>query len=254
MRRYPIVYFDSVANVGDQINPYLIRKITNRRPYNVKSKLVRHLVGLGSMFHMANKRSIIWGTGIISNLPSFSSKIDYYEVLAVRGELTKDVLLNSPKGVKNDIALGDPGLLLPIFYHPSVKKKRKIGLVPHYVDACNPYIRSSDEVYVIDVSLDPESFVDELLSCEVILSSSLHGLILADAYGIPNKWVFFSDKVTGGYFKYQDYYSTTDAKNEDFVFIDSGSRLEHLVSKIEDFVSVKRYLFDLNSLLRAFPK
>lgn len=254
LRRYPILYFDEVPNVGDQINPYLVKKILNRKPFNVSSRLIKHTVGLGSMFHMANKRSVIWGSGIISDGDDFRQKTDFLDVVALRGELTKKILIESGRlPEKNNVVLGDPGVLMPIFYSPNIKKNKKIGLVPHYVDAANPLILNNGYFHVIDVSLDPESFIDEILGCDFVLSSSLHGLILSDAYGVPNKWITFSDRITGGGFKYRDYYSTTSSNCEQYIFIDSEVKLIETVDEIENLASIKRFLYDKSALLKSFP-
>ena len=209
-RRYPMKYFNSVLNVGDQINPYLVKAILGKSAFNVKSDRFKHVVGLGSMFHVANKKSVIWGTGIISEEPNFIRRTDCLSVIAARGQLTEKALVENGVIKRNSIILGDPGLLMPLFYNPSVKKTKNVGVIPHYVDANFPFLQESDDISVIDVRQYPEDFIDQILSCDVIVSSSLHGLILADAYGIPNKWVSFSDRITGGAFKYHDYYSTTD--------------------------------------------
>lgn len=44
--------------------------------------------------------------------------------------------------------------------------------------------------------------IKEFLECECILSSSLHGLIISDAYKNPNVWIKFSNPVGGNRFIY----------------------------------------------------
>lgn len=252
-RRYPVFYFDSIDNVGDLINPYLVNKLSGKRAHQVKSRSIKHLVGLGSMFHMANKNSVIWGTGIISDDVNFRKMTNCHSVNAVRGHLTKNILIENGVIGASNIPLGDPGLLMPIFYNPKIKKQHKIGLIPHYVDIDLAIFDGMEGTVVIDVRQDPESFIDELVKCEYVISSSLHGLILADSYCVPNKWVSFSDKITGGTFKFYDYYSTTDSSEEEcFVCLDD-KMFEKLVYDIEKYASVKNFLFDKDELIKSFP-
>ena len=50
-------------------------------------------------------------------------------------------------------------------------------------------------------------FLKQLNACDVVLSSAMHGLIAADSLGIPNAWMRLSDRLTGGDWKFRDYYS-----------------------------------------------
>ena len=43
--------------------------------------------------------------------------------------------------------------------------------------------------------------------CEVVISSAMHGLITADSLGIPNARAIISNNITGGDYKFNDYYS-----------------------------------------------
>ena len=253
LKRYPIVYFDSVLNVGDLINPYLVEKISGRKTHNIRSKMIRHVVGLGSMFHMANSNSLIWGSGIISDDVDFRKMTNCHSVNAVRGQLTKNILIENSVISSSNLPLGDPGVLMPDFYNPRVKKQYKIGIIPHYVDAELAFLKGIEDSVVIDVRQDPESFVDELLKCECVISSSLHGLILADSYSVPNKWVSFSDNITGGNFKFRDYYSTTDNSDEECFVCLEGEIFNDLIYNIEKYTSVKKFIFDKEKLIKSFP-
>lgn len=54
-------------------------------------------------------------------------------------------------------------------------------------------------------------YIDEVCECETILSSSLHGCIVADAYNIPNLWTKFTDyRAEDNGFKFRDYYLSTN--------------------------------------------
>ena len=76
------------------------------------------------------------------------------------------------------------------------------------------------EVKFLDIFDGVESFISQLTECQFILSSSLHGLIMADSFGIPNQWMVLSDKVEGKNFKFYDYYSVFDMPAPDFVTLE----------------------------------
>ena len=57
---------------------------------------------------------------------------------------------------------------------------------------------------------DWKGFIDEIVSAKLVISSSLHGIILDDAYGIP--CVLLNDTESLDMFKYEDYYLSTGRK------------------------------------------
>lgn len=259
-KHIPIFYFSKKKNVGDILNPYLIEKISNNKTFLVKSRNKKHILPIGSILHFATKQSIVWGSGIIhpSQLPS-EETLGLMDYRAVRGELTKQELERHNLDIKN-IALGDPGILLPLFYTPKKSNKRfRVGIVPHYVDANNPTLLkylNKEDVLIIDVQQDPEEFIDQITSCDYILSSSLHGLILSDAYEVPNAWLRFSDKMIGGNFKFHDYYTTTDKMNVCITgpaCIYNQNILDDIISRPENFCEVNHYIYDKQTLLASFP-
>lgn len=122
-------------------------------------------------------------------------------VLALRGHLTAE----SVTGVKGPVVVGDPALLMPLIVrqHPA---KYDLGVVPHWSDTTLrerfPY------GHFIDPTGRPEWVVEEIAKCKRIVSSSLHGTIVADAYGIPRQAELFPQAASeGGDFKFRDHAS-----------------------------------------------
>jgi pyruvyltransferase len=120
-------------------------------------------------------------------------------VLALRGPKTREaVTMTGPEPV-----LADPGLLadllLPADGRP--KQQHDIGAIGHYADKTFSPPAGS---LLIDVTAPLEQVVAQAASCERIYTSSLHGLILADALGLPRLWATYP-KVQGGGFKFHDY-------------------------------------------------
>ena len=71
------------------------------------------------------------------------------------------------------------------------------------------------DVRVIDIRrvgpAEIEAFIDEMLSCEALLSTSLHGVIVAHAYGIPVRWCVATDaarQIHGDGTKFEDYFQS----------------------------------------------
>jgi pyruvyltransferase len=101
-------------------------------------------------------------------------------------------------------------LLTPLVYSPAIEKKYEIGLVLRWSDTEWLGKSVGPGVKLIDLGTsDVEGVLDQMLSCKYIITSSLHGLIIADAYGIPNAWL--SSKSPAGFeFKFYDYFLSVD--------------------------------------------
>lgn len=250
-RKLPTFYYDRVNNVGDKLNYFLLNQVTGRSPYIVKTRIMPHILPVGSILHFSAPSSYIWGSGLIA--ADKPSNFRYRKILAVRGALTQSEL-ERRTGLTLDVPLGDPALLMPRYYRPKVTATRhSIGIVPHYVDQDLGFLQLTPKpgIKIISVQQNYDTFIDDLTSCDYIVSSSLHGLILADAYEIPNKWVSFSDKLIGGEFKFKDYYSTTSIPSETCISIDAASDLHDLLEGISSRAQVKRYSGSLDDIIRA---
>jgi pyruvyltransferase len=174
----------------------------------------------------------VWGAGLMCDGQSMLVKPK--KVCAVRGPLTRNLLIK--QGIECPEIYGDPALLLPRYYNPDIKKKYKLGIIPHYVDKNSNWIKSiqNDDIKIIDICSDTYSFVDSLKECEKVVSSSLHGIIAADSYGIPNMWIKMSDKVGGHGFKFDDYFLSVNRKTK-CVNIFDETDLNFVINEIPDY-------------------
>lgn len=238
--------YPSELNFGDEISAPIIRRLTGRR-VEWASLSECSLVAAGSVLGtiVAKRRELpqIWGTGFMR--PSTTSQPNSPVLArAVRGALSLRRIEN--ESGTHPVAQGDPGILADILLDKPVAKSHMLGIIPHYVDEGNPkfvLLAKRSGVKVIDVRTPPEDIVKDISSCEAVLSSSLHGLIVADALGVPNLHYPVSDKLSGGSFKFRDYYSAFPDRAYDVYlprpFKDIGA--EEIVMEIESRWSLGRF-------------
>ncbi len=204
--RLPLFWRDD-GNWGDEVNP-LLASLLAEKPVLRSQLYCRAFMAAGSTLDMANRRTRVWGSGLLD--PDLLPREAPRSIHAVRGPLTRERLLAA--GISCPDTYGDPVLLLPRFYNPPTRRKFRIGIVPHTADRGHPWLeplRALPDVTVLDVTGDLLYFVRTLKSCDAILSSALHGLVLADAYDIPRRWIRLSDRLPGGDFKFLDYLLST---------------------------------------------
>lgn len=250
----PVKYYTKAPNVGDLLNPYLIPEISGRVIAAVQTERFTHLIPIGSLIGQIGSKSVVWGAGSIDGkTPRKGFKKG--NIYALRGYRTLQMLEDSC-GEKINVPLGDPALLMPHFFEPQFSKEFTFGIIPHHSEKdILDTIRDArmDNVRAIDVSLAPEKFVTELAKCEFIFSSSLHGLILSDCYGIKNAWVSFSERLKGGAWKFHDYYSTTNAKSPSQLHIDSLQGFLKALGQLSFHARVNASIVDPSLVLDAFP-
>ncbi len=245
---------DTRHNIGDALNPILFEKLFNKKVINFSEILNIGIppvyAFIGSILDNTKVNNLIVAGAGFKN-PTSKVKILPKRVVASRGPLTRKKLIDL--GLNVPLNFGDPAILLPKFYNPKIKKKYKLGIIPHYVDKYETSIQkwcSSDEIKEIDVFSDYKTFVDDIKACEFTISSSLHGVILSHSYGIPSVWVKYSDKILGGNFKFNDYYQSLQLDPKPFLWHDNASILE-LQSKttVPDMFKLQKSLMNgLSSL------
>lgn len=158
----------------------------------------------GSIIGLVESNCIVWGSGIIQHGQRFARP---WRTDAVRGPHTRRRFLEL--GYECPEVYGDPAILLPRVYEPTREKTYELGVIPHFRDypEVASWYRNDPSIRVIDVGHALERVVDHIASCTCTVSSSLHGLIVSHAYGIPCAWMRFSDRLGGDGVKFQDYFA-----------------------------------------------
>lgn len=228
------------VNWGDDINYHFIRHLTKRdvaiyfdTPVAMALKRSNYLCIGSTLNYLPTRQTIVWGAGVIDD--SLDMRAEPERVLAVRGPLSRDYLL--ARGIACPEVYGDPALLIPYFYRPTryeSTRRKRIGIVPHYKDKDSPVLaaigRNHPDLDFLDIVNYGKwtNFIDRLCDCDAVFSSSLHGLIVAEAYGIPNYWIQVSGNVLGNGFKFRDYFVSIGKTITEPIVLDENSDLGEL--------------------------
>ncbi len=248
------------ANLGDALNYSLVKELTSRKlifleylPFPRGRQEHYLIVGSTLGLKTVSEKTRVWGAGFISSGDHLHNHNVKLKIAAVRGPLTFRRLRET--AITCEEVYGDPALLLPFVYNPEQKNKQyALGIVPHYTDKNIDYLKelaADPEIKIIDIEVgdDYKKFVNDILSCERIISSSLHGLIIADAYGIPSKWIQMSKNIIGGDFKFYDYFLSVHRNNEKVTQIND---MDELISMKYTPISYD-FRIDLKPLIAACP-
>jgi pyruvyltransferase len=232
-------------NFGDIIAYQLVDRIVGSpvRMYKKGQKPEKKLLAIGSLLYFANDNDVLWGTGT-NNKPTDGKgyKFKKLDIRSVRGPLTRKFLWDHFKIVSPEI-YGDPALLFPYFF-PEFKRKEKPSydylIIPHFSEEQHFLKEEWDNVVY---STDPwKEIVEKILDSRFVISSSLHGIVIAEAYGIPARLFMMSSSEP--LFKYCDYYYGTN--RPDFQYASS-------VEEAMEMGGERPFECDLKKLYEVFP-
>lgn len=198
-------YWCNSSNFGDAVMPWIYEQVSGNKVFHCDPTIgLKHVLLGGSILNWASDTSSVWGAGLASLADQVTKPAAIH---AVRGPLSR--LKAQYCNIECPAVYGDPALLLPRYYNPDVPKaKHGVGFFPHYVDLARAHIYFPKGVKIIDPLQPWRDVIKDVLACDRIYSTALHGLIVADAYGIPNQWVEVDGKVGGDRLKFRDYLSS----------------------------------------------
>lgn len=205
---------ENYLNLGDALSAVIVGMMSGLPVHHVaaKSQAVR-LAAVGTIGHMFSGGDVsFWGTGTSPHLnpnQSAEDKVPYTRpadtrmtVYATRGPFSRRVLAPDAPG---PAVYGDPLWLLPRFHSAPREKRHELGVILHLSEladrdyeahpkegALRHVVHEADRgtVKLINtvtpISVDAlRERLDDILSCKRIISTSLHGMVFAESYGIP---------------------------------------------------------------------
>ena len=234
-------------NVGDYLSSVVFDWMLREKNIDANKTIgeTKHLLGIGSIIGTGSFDATVWGSGVhtVNNVAKIAKykKIIKYDIRALRGPITKDVMKSFGYNC-DDVVFGDPAILMPYIYTTKQVKKYEVCVVDHYY---NKTELSSDDMIVISANTtDYKSFIDTLVSSKKVISSSLHGIIIAESYGIPA--LFLCEGMEHQLMKYYDWYYSTGRYNVRIVHsIREGLATDPM--ELPDLSSLRK------GLLNSFP-
>lgn len=218
MKSIGIYYWNLHDNFGDLINPWLWPKAFPHIPFYTCPKVENGvvnvpeetlLIGIGTLLNdkfPVAKRSIVMGAGVgYGTLGGLPSNTDFY---CVRGPLSAQKL-----GISGKYAIIDPGVLVKKYYDPKVNKRHSFSFMPQIssIIACDDEwgeICAEIGFGYIDPRLPVEEVIDKIISTETVLTESMHGAIVSEAYRIP--WIPIVSRKEILSFKWNDWCMSLD--------------------------------------------
>ena len=208
--RVNIDYWDESNNLGDTLSPIVVEYMLKQQglslTQNVSGK--KHLYAVGSVLTAGIQDATVWGSGVLNAKLSYRLEKRMLDVRAVRGPVTRAILMDYGYDVPE--VYGDPAIIMPEIYKAvPLKNRKKYGLITHKDYILNEKYEENEIARLNICTDDYKSFLDQLVSVDVVISSSLHGIILAEAYGVPA--ILLKPQVD--IVKYYDYYYSTGRIN-----------------------------------------
>jgi pyruvyltransferase len=231
VRRFPV----PVNNFGDLLGPLIIDGMIRHLGLGEPVRSAQ-LMSVGSVLHLASSGAVVWGSGVNGKMPRDDIPNDL-DIRAVRGPRTAEAL--RAKGYAPPEVFGDPALLLPLL-RPDLAAKRRlwdVAVVPNLNDRAAYGGRR-----VLNPRLPLRWCLHQITASRLVVGSSLHGVIVAEAFGVPARLIRSQHEDE---LKYRDYYEATGRPD----FQSAGS-----VPEAIELGGEAAPVFDPSPLIDAFPR
>ncbi|GGE98651.1 polysaccharide pyruvyl transferase family protein [Mycetocola zhadangensis] len=195
-----------IGNFGDLLGPMIVERMRERLGLAVAVGLPdRRLLSVGSILHYARNFDVVWGSGINGKVEPQWGCIDTLDIRAVRGPRTRARLIENGFAVPE--VYGDPALLVPELFPEladwaAEPKRYPLTIIPNLHDLAELRGRPN----VISPRAPVWRVLERIARSELVVGSSLHGIIVAEALGVPARLVAPARE---DLMKYRDYFEAT---------------------------------------------
>lgn len=193
-----------VRNFGDLLGPLIVRELVAQLGLGASAAASgRRLFAVGSVLHFGRPGDVVWGAGRNAKADPPREGLD---VRAVRGPRTA---VDYPDAIGG----GDPGLLLgglrpDLLVDPA--RRSGVTVVPNL----NELRQVRDRRGVLSPRAPLARVLRTIARSTLVVGSSLHGVIVAEALGVPARAVRAVEEPA---FKYEDYFLATGRDPDEVV-------------------------------------
>ncbi|MCU0828043.1 MAG: polysaccharide pyruvyl transferase family protein [Tabrizicola sp.] len=204
-----LFWWKQKPNFGDDLSRHVVAHLAGQ-PVAWAAPATADLFAIGSLADKILKthetprpgqKPILWGTGMLGPVDARLAEIA--DIRALRGPLSATIL-----GLRG-LALGDPGLFAGDLPLPRPEPDGQIGVILHITQDMDRrllrQLRRTGGFKLIDAARLAPEVIHDIAGCRHVYSSSLHGLVVSDALGIPNTWLSGPDIHRTAEFKFYDY-------------------------------------------------
>ena len=191
MNNINLYWWNSIPNFGDMLSPIVVEYLSGLKcKYSTNDKY--KMISIGSILqqHPIFDDDIIWGSGARNEWKGLNYK--KVDVKLIRGPKTRQILLQHNINCPEKYC--DPGVLAPFIYKIDYNKQRKCDLlvVLHINTDCNIInflIKNKIEYITLRNNKDIVGILDKISNSKVVISNSLHAIIVSECMGIPTGYL-----------------------------------------------------------------
>lgn len=178
------------TNFGDEFAPAVLAALTGQRVRwtPIDDAEVVGLGSLGNRYLLGTRRARLFGTGL-REAPPPGTTLPAERVLGLRGAASAAAL-----GLPAALGIGDPGLVVRELVSPRRTPRREPVLIPHFSAFASPRTRAllrgcaADGCTVMPPNRPWREVATAVRDASAVISSSLHGIVFADSFGVPAIW------------------------------------------------------------------